>query len=100
MRARPNYHITFSHSETNLDECKRALSHGLNVAVVFDTRKNSVLPSEFLGRPVIDGDLHDVRFLDGHKGAIIGLRAKGPAKKDESGFVVKTDKLVQITLAA
>lgn len=30
-------------------------------------------------------------------GVVVGLRAKGPAKKDCSGFVVKTSQLVQIS---
>jgi hypothetical protein len=100
LRVRPNYHLTFSHSESNLDECLSALSHGLNVAVVFDVKRGKPLPATFLGAPVIDGDVHDLRFLDGYQGAVIGLRAKGPAKKDCSGFVVKTQPLVQIQLAA
>ena len=36
----------------------------------------------------IDGDKTDLRFLDG-KG-VIALYAKGKAKRDTSGFVVKT----------
>lgn len=100
LRVRSNYHLTFSHSESNLAECERALSHGLNVAVVFDVQRGKELPTTFLGRPVVDGDLHDLRFLNGYQGAIIGLRAKGPAKRDCTGFVVKTQTLVQIQPAA
>ena len=37
---------------------------------------------------VISGDDHDLRFTDPH-GKIIGLEAKGKAKHDNSGFVVK-----------
>ena len=39
-----------------------------------------------MGRKVIDGDKHDLRFLD-EKNVIVGLIAKGEAKKDISGFV-------------
>jgi hypothetical protein len=99
-RTRANYHLTFSHSESNAAECLRALEHGINVAVVFDTKRGASLPVEFLGRQVIDGDQHDLRFLDGYHGTVIGLRAKGPAKRDVSGFVVNVAPLVQITLAA
>ena len=99
-RVRTNYHLTFSHSETNEVECLKALENGLNVAVVFDVKRGKPLPESFLGRAVVDGDLHDLRFLDGYQGAVIGLRAKGPAKKDCSGFVVKSPALVQIALAA
>lgn len=81
-----NYHLTFSRSEVNEHECVEALALGFNVAVVF----NGSLPSEYLASPVIDGDSHDFRFLDPKRqsGYIIGLKAKGPAKKDTSGFVV------------
>lgn len=99
-RTRANYHLTFSHSEINEVESKRALQHGLNVAVVFDTKKGAPLPDTFYGARVIDGDMHDLRFLDGYQGVVIGLRAKGPAKKDCSGFVVRASQLVTITLAA
>jgi len=37
---------------------------------------------------VIDGDISDLRFKD-RKGVIVGLLAKGKAKKDPSGFTVK-----------
>jgi hypothetical protein len=36
---------------------------------------------------VINGDESDLRFLD-PKGVIVGLKAKGKAKKDLSGFVL------------
>jgi hypothetical protein len=36
---------------------------------------------------VINGDEHDLRFLD-HQGVIVGLVEKGLAKKDETGFVI------------
>jgi hypothetical protein len=87
LRVRPNYHITFSLHESNRAHAIDALNHGVNVAVVFNTKRGAPLPETFLGARVIDGDLHDLRFLDGYKGSVIGLRAKGPAKKDASGFV-------------
>jgi hypothetical protein len=78
-----NYHLTFSRSETNEKECKKVLELGGNVAVVFDK-----LPETYLGHEVIDGDISDLRFLD-KKGVIVGLTAKGRAKHDKSGFVVR-----------
>ena len=43
----------------------------------------------YLGHPVINGDEHDLRFLD-PKGVIVGLSPKGhKAKKDTSGFVIR-----------
>lgn len=87
-RVRKNYDITFSRSETNQKDCLDALNYGINVAVVFSTKKTEKLPDEFWGFEVINGDEHDLRFLD-KKGVIVGLTAKGRAKKDTSGFVVK-----------
>lgn len=87
-RLLPNYDLTFSRSETNEKNCLAALDHGINVAVVFSTKKGEKLPDEYLGREVISGDEHDLRFLD-KKGVIVGLTAKGKARKDTSGFVVQ-----------
>ena len=83
-----NYHLTFSKSENNDSECIQALKLGFNVAVVFDTKKGEALPASWNGFPVYDGDDTDTRFLDPKGGFVIGLRAKGQAKKDISGFVV------------
>jgi hypothetical protein len=79
-----NYHLTFSRSETNESQCLAELKRGNNVAVVFDR-----LPTTWHGYMVICGDNDDLRFLD-PKNVVIGLTAKGKAKKDLSGFVVKT----------
>ena len=87
-RTKSNYDITFSRSETNEKECRDALANGINVAVVFNVKPHAPKPDEFWGYEVIDGDLHDLRFLD-KKGVIVGLFAKGKAKKDQTGFVVK-----------
>ena len=75
-----NYHLTFSYSGKNLTECKKAIKEGYNVAVVFKSK----LPKKYLGLKVIDGDKHDLRYLD-KKGVIVGLLAKGVAKKTQSG---------------
>ena len=80
----PNYHLTWSYSEANdkyaswIDRVKD------NIAVVFRTKD---LPETFKGRGVINGDLHDMRFLD-EPNSVVGLKAKGQAKKDASGFVI------------
>lgn len=81
-----NYHVTFSCNESNWTQCVDALALGVNVATVFRT---DALPSDYQGFQVINGDLHDFRFLDPRQsiGLIVGLKAKGPAKKDASGFV-------------
>lgn len=80
----PNYHLTFSRSETNESQALEIARAGKNVAVVFDA-----LPRTWHGVSVIDGDKHDLRFLD-PPGAIVGLVPKGwKAKKDKGGFVVR-----------
>ncbi len=82
-RTLANYHLTFSHSGTNLESCLIALEHGINVAVVF----NGELPATWNGRPVVNGDESDLRFLD-PQGVIVGLKAKGTARKmDTGGFI-------------
>jgi len=79
-----NYHLTFSAADGNDADVAKALSAGMNVAMVFDK-----LPSEYMGREVINADDTDLRFLD-PKNVIAGLKAKGRAKKDTTGFVRKT----------
>jgi len=85
-----NRWITFSRSETNDAKSREILAAGGNVAVVFSTRKGEALPAEWSGYRVIDGDTHDWRFLDAAEGpgVVVGLRAKGAARRDRSGFVV------------
>jgi hypothetical protein len=78
----PNYHLTFSKADGNDMDVRLAASNGMNVAAVFHN-----LPETYIGRPVINGDETDLRFLD-PKGVIVGLKAKGKAKKDTTGFVV------------
>ena len=84
-----NYHLTFSRAETetNHKESLLALQMGFNVAVVFNVKDETELPSTYMGFKVINGDMHDLTFLH-DKNTIIGLKAKGLAKKDTSGFVV------------
>jgi hypothetical protein len=78
-----NYHLTFSKADGNDMDVRLVAAAGMNVAAVFDK-----LPESYIGRPVINGDETDLRFLD-PKGVIVGLKAKGKAKKDTTGFVVK-----------
>lgn len=83
-----NYNLTFSRSESNENKIGEAMCNGMNVAVVFDTKKDEDLPNEWRNLPVVDGDADDLRFLDA-PGVFVGLRAKGKGKKDSSGFVVE-----------
>jgi len=82
-----NYHLTFSYSDANplyKKQVKIAMEKGMNMAVVW--RSIDVIPRMFMGVPVISGDADDLRFLD-PDGVMVSLYAKGPAKKDTSGFV-------------
>ena len=80
----PNYHITFSKNESNDNHVKQALLVGCNVAICFDE-----LPESYMGIDVFNGDLSDYRPSD-PLGVVIGLRAKGLARSDTSGFTVRT----------
>jgi hypothetical protein len=87
----PNYSLTFSRSETNEADALATLARGGNVAVVFDVARGAPLPATWNGYPVHDADVHDLRFLD-PAGSVAGLRAKGPAKRDNTGFVVRVSQ--------
>jgi hypothetical protein len=84
----PNYHLTFSAADGNQLDVQAAMQAGLNVAAVFDA-----VPDSYNGRLVINADETDLRFLD-PKGVVAGLKAKGRAKKDYSGFVIRVKELV------
>ena len=81
-----NYHLTFSAADGNDADVRKAIAQGYNVATVFGIKKNSPMPETYEGLPVFNGDDSDLRFLD-PKGVVVGLYAKGKAKKDTSGFV-------------
>jgi len=82
-----NYDLTFSYSgvESFKPYVFKAQSKGMRMAVVF--RKESTIPNTFKGISVVSGDNNDVRHLD-DQGVIVGLYAKGAAKRDTTGFVV------------
>ena len=85
-----NYHLTFSYSG---ERPRRMYMRDSNVAVVFDVKKSDplpetfTLPTELVPRTVVDGDVTDDRYDDA-TGVIVGLRAKGKARNNKSGFVV------------
>ena len=80
----PNYHLTWSYSEANEKYAKMFDKVPNNKAVVF---RDKELPSMFKGLKVINGDDHDMRFLD-KPNSVVGLKAKGQARKDYTGFVI------------
>ena len=73
-----NYHLTFSKADGNDADVAEALMQGMSVVAVYDQIPEGV-PS---------ADETDLRFLD-PKGIMLGLKAKGRAKKDYSGFVIR-----------
>ena len=79
----PNYHLTFSAADGNDADVEQALAQGMNVTVVYDK----------IPEGVYSADEDDLRFLDPKVG-IIGLKAKGRAKKDTTGFVKRTIPIV------
>jgi hypothetical protein len=76
----PNYHLTFSKADGNDADVARALEQGLSVVAVYDQIPEGV-PS---------ADETDLRFLD-PRGIMLGLKAKGRARKDYSGFVIRVN---------
>ena len=78
-----NYHLTWSYSEANKKYAEYFNTINYNIAVVF----NGEFPICYKGREVVDGDESDLRFLD-KPNVVVGLKAKGKAKKDKSGFVI------------
>lgn len=83
-----NYHLTFSAQATNHRQSRRFLEQGGTVAAVFWPH----VPQTLWAHPVINGDSHDARFLDA-AGVVVGLKAKGSAKADQSGFVIRTPQV-------
>ena len=81
-----NYHLTYSLSETNSGSAEKVLEAGGNVAAVFWPR----VPSRWRGVEVIDGDASDARHRDPSP-RYVGLSAKGVAKRELGGFVVRAD---------
>ena len=74
----PNYHLTFSKADGNDADVAEALLQGMSVVAVYDK----------IPKGVPSADETDLRFLD-PKGIMLGLKAKGKAKKDYSGFVIR-----------
>jgi len=86
-----NYDLTFSYSGVvgYAGIVKKAMARGLRMAVVFRDKlvADGAISKGFMGWAGVSGDETDVRPYDA-QGVIVALYAKGPAKKDMSGFVV------------
>ncbi len=87
-----NYDLTFSYSGvvSFAPVIEKAVYNKnlARIAVVFDRAEN--IPERFLFSDVVPGDDSDVRHLDA-RGVVVGLYAKGKARSDRSGFVVRTN---------
>lgn len=88
-----NYRLIFSYSgkAEYQKQVAIALKHDLPISVVFF----GDMPETFLGRRVIDGDVSDLENLFSGK-TIVGLKAKGKAKKSESDFIVNTNLILRV----
>ena len=77
-----NYHLTLSRSETNGLACLAHLAQGGTVAAIVADGADP------LPYPTIDGDAHDLRFLD-PPSHIVTLSPKGRAKHDQTRMVLR-----------
>lgn len=91
-----NYSLTFSLSESNAGQAALALAAGVNVAAVADGAAAGdlvILPGMTEPRLTYSADETDLRFTDptgpDGRGLIGLLKAKGKAKRDRSGFVLR-----------
>jgi hypothetical protein len=84
LRPFKGYDLTLSYSGHNWTECKSVLEAGGRVSMVF----SGWLPKRFAGYRVVDGDRHDLRFLD-PRNCIVGLKLKGVSPDTAGCFAVK-----------
>ena len=83
-----NYHLTFSYSarpdyQKIVQKAQEFYGKSINFAFVY----MNVMPKKFMNLEVINGDLDDARFLDS-PGVAVALKAKGRARKSNSGFAL------------
>jgi pyruvate carboxylase len=90
-----NYHLTYSYTGRNWDKCKVLLEAGHNVAMVFNVRKETDLPSMYKGYKVVNGDLTDYRVADA-KGIIVGLKWKRIANKQNEAQILQSCFVVNL----
>ena len=82
-----NYDLTFSYSgvKAYAPQVAKAQKALMRIAVVF--RHERDIPKRFIGLKCIGGDNSDVRHIE-KQNVVVALYAKGPAKHDQTGFVV------------
>lgn len=83
-----NYHLTLSNSEASKSYARkvRDAHREHNASVVSVASKEMYTAMLEMGG--VDGDANDLRFLD-PAGSMIWLKAKGKARGDTSGFVIR-----------
>ena len=88
-----NYDLMFSYSgEPEYQKfIPKALKSGAPMSVVF----RGDMPDTFMGRRVINGDASDLVNVKAGS-VIVGLVAKGKAKKDEGSFVIDSSNLIAV----
>jgi hypothetical protein len=89
-----NYHLTYSYTGRNWTLCEALLKTGVNIAMVFNVKKETDLPKTFKGYQVINGDLTDYR-IDDAKGIIVGLKWKRIANKETEKQVLNSCFVIQ-----
>lgn len=103
-----NYDLTFSFSGVNQEQVNYEIGRGRRIAVVFIPPERIVaegrprgagLPQQFLGLPVIDGDVSDVRPRDPAP-SVVGLRWKIPMGRNTAAkaFAQATAFAVPVTV--
>lgn len=98
-----NYSVVYSYTPENHNVALEMLNRGVNIAVAFKTKKQSDLDNKtFLNAKLVCGDNHDLRFveyMEGNKGVIISLTAKGYGfRRDTTGFFVDINKLENLAV--
>lgn len=83
-----NYRLMFSYS--GMPKYQKHVNIALKTDVPMSVVFRGPMPSTFMGRPVIDGDQSDLFNLFAGP-VIVGLRAKGAAKTEDSAFIVDTN---------
>lgn len=94
----PNYHLTYSMAEHNAAEAAAYLMAGQSVAVVVpdDTHKIGWFLLGDREINVVDGDEHDLRFMD-PPGSLVMLRPKGKAVLDTE--LIRPDAIKELRAA-
>jgi len=82
-----NYHLTFSYTGRNWNQCINVLAQGYNVAMVFNVKNETEIPAMYKGYEIINGDITDYR-VDDAKGIIVGLKWKRIANKENERKVL------------